>query len=160
MIHLPLHREREEEEEWIHLAQAIIQMLRVRLDRTYFTETENWKYYSKIIFKCVNNAVWPIFYEKVVEKWSLWILWIVRRTHKLMTSGWKVRNIRLLFMNNSCIFLTFEPLFINLWVLCTIHRIHKLQFSATFSLKMGHIALFTHLKIILLQCFQFSVSAK
>ena len=67
---------------------------------------------------------------------------------------------RLLFMNNSCIFLTFEPLFINLWVLCTIHRIHKLQFSATFSLKMGHIALFTHLKIILLQCFQFSVSAK
>ena len=35
--------------------------------------------------------------------------------------------------------------------------IHKFHFSATFSLKMGPTALFTHLKIILLQCFQFSV---
>ena len=43
------------------------------LDRTYFTETKNWKYYSKIIFKCVNSAVGPIFNEKVVEKWNLWI---------------------------------------------------------------------------------------
>ena len=34
---------------------------------------------------------------------------------------------------------------------------HKLHFSATFSLKMGPTILFTHLKIILLQCFQFSV---
>ena len=39
-------------------------------------------------------------------------------------------------------------------------RIHKFHISATFSLKMGPTALFTHLKIILLQCFQFSVSAK
>ena len=37
---------------------------------------------------------------------------------------------------------------------------HKLYFSVTFSLKMGHTALFTNLKIILLQCCQFSVSAK
>ena len=37
---------------------------------------------------------------------------------------------------------------------------HKLHFLTTFSLKMGPIALFTHLKIISLQCFQFSVSAK
>ena len=71
MIHLPLHWEREEEEEWIHLAQAIIQILRVRLDRTYFAKTENWKHCNKIIFKCVNSAVWPIFNEKVAEKWSL-----------------------------------------------------------------------------------------
>ena len=34
---------------------------------------------------------------------------------------------------------------------------HKLHFSITFSLKMGHTVLFTHLKIILLQYFQFSV---
>ena len=40
---------------------------------------------------------------------------------------------------------------------CTVHRSHKLHFSATFSLKMGSTALFTHLKIILLQYFQFSV---
>ena len=41
--------------------------------------------------------------------------------------------------------------------LYTVHRSHKLHFSATFSLKMGPTVLFTHLKIILLQCFQFSV---
>ena len=41
-------------------------------------------------------------------------------------------------------------------------RSHKLHFSATFLFKMGPTALFTHLKIISLQCFQFqfSVSAK
>ena len=37
---------------------------------------------------------------------------------------------------------------------------HKLHFLSTFLLKMGLTALFTHLKIILLQCFQFSVSTK
>ena len=41
------------------------------------------------------------------------------------------------------------------WVLCTVHGTHKPLFSATFSLKMGPTALFTHLKIILRQCFQF-----
>ena len=39
-------------------------------------------------------------------------------------------------------------------------RTHKFHFSVTFSLKMSPTILFTHLKIILLQCFQFSVSAK
>ena len=37
---------------------------------------------------------------------------------------------------------------------------HKFYFEATFSLKIGLTTLFTHLKIILLQCFQFSVLAK
>ena len=46
------------------------------------------------------------------------------------------------------------------WVLCTIHKTYKPLFLAKFSLKMGPTTLFTHLKIILLQCFQFSVSAK
>ena len=41
------------------------------LDRTYFAEIENWKYYSKIIFKCVNSTVGPIFNEKIDEKWNL-----------------------------------------------------------------------------------------
>ena len=36
-------------------------------------------------------------------------------------------------------------------------RSHKLHFLSTFSLKMGPTALFTYLKIILLQYFQFSV---
>ena len=41
--------------------------------------------------------------------------------------------------------------------LYTVHGSHKLHFLETFSLKMGSTVLFTHLKIILLQCFQFSV---
>ena len=36
-------------------------------------------------------------------------------------------------------------------------RVHKFHFLSIFSLKMGPTSLFTHLKIILLQCFQFSV---
>ena len=39
-------------------------------------------------------------------------------------------------------------------------RTHKHHFSVTFSLKISPTVLFTHLKIILLQCFQFSVSTK
>ena len=39
--------------------------------------------------------------------------------------------------------------------LCTVYRSHKLYFLSIFSLKMGPTVLFTHLKIILLQCFQF-----
>ena len=38
---------------------------------------------------------------------------------------------------------------------CTVHGSHKFHFSTTFSLKMGPTILFTHLKIISLQCFQF-----
>ena len=50
----------------------------VRLDRIYLAETENWKYCNKIIFKCVNNVVRPIFNEKVAEI-------IVNPWHKLIT---------------------------------------------------------------------------
>ena len=34
--------------------------------QTYFTK--NWKHCSKIIFKCVNNVVWPFFNESLGEK--------------------------------------------------------------------------------------------
>ena len=39
-----------------------------------FAETENWnwKHCSKIIFKCVNSTVGPIFNKKVAEKCNLW----------------------------------------------------------------------------------------
>ena len=47
--------------------------IRVRLDTTYFCW--NWKHCSKIIFKCENSTVRPIFNENVVKKWSLWDLW-------------------------------------------------------------------------------------
>ena len=40
--------------------------------------------------------------------------------------------------------------FMLLWVLCTIYGIHKPLFSAKLSLKIGLMALFIHLKIILL----------
>ena len=44
--------------------------LRVCLDTIYFAE--NWKYCSKLISKCVNSIVRPIFNEKVTEKRGLW----------------------------------------------------------------------------------------
>ena len=40
-------------------------------------KTENWKHCNKIIFKCVNSTVRPIFNEKVEKKWSLWDPWRV-----------------------------------------------------------------------------------
>ena len=42
---------------------------------------ENWKYCSKIIFKCVNNAMRPIFNESFVKKRGLWVPWTVHETH-------------------------------------------------------------------------------
>ena len=46
----------------------------------YFAE--NWKQHNKIIFKCVNNAVGPIFNESFVEKEVYGLVsWIVHRTH-------------------------------------------------------------------------------
>ena len=42
------------------------------------------------------------------------------------------------------------------WVPCTVHGTHKSLYLVTFSLKIGLMVLFTHLKIILLQYFQFS----
>ena len=39
------------------------------------------KHCSKIIFKCVNSTVEPIFNESFVEKRSLWVPWTVHRTY-------------------------------------------------------------------------------
>ena len=46
-------------------------ILRVCLDTVYLTE--NWKYGSKIIFKCMNSIMWPICNESFVEKKNLYI---------------------------------------------------------------------------------------
>ena len=48
----------------------------------------------------------------------------------------------------------FVPLSLQ-WVPYTVYGTHKYHFSTIFSLKIGLTILFTHLKIILLQCFQF-----
>ena len=66
-----------------------------------------------------------------------------------------------------------DPFLMKKWLksgICGTHEqciralftVHKLHFSTTFLFKMGPTALFTHLKIISLQCFQFqfSISAK
>ena len=55
-----------------HPPQFLKQLL-VRLDWIYFTKIENWKHCNKIIFKCMNSTMGPIFNEKVAEKWNLWI---------------------------------------------------------------------------------------
>ena len=68
----------------------------------------------------------------------------------------------------NCVFLFFFLFFCSAAIVDFVNgfvyylRSHKLHFSTTFLLKMGSTALFTHLKIILLQCFQFqfSISAK
>ena len=47
-----------------------------------FAETKNWnwKHYSKIIFKCVNSAIGPIFNEKNCWKVEFVGLWTVHRS--------------------------------------------------------------------------------
>ena len=52
---------------------------------------ENWKHCSKIIFKCVNSTMRPIFNEKVVKKWDLWVSCTVHRTYWCAENGWKVK---------------------------------------------------------------------
>ena len=68
--------------------------------------------------------------------------------HAFLTNFFTVQSLlRLLFMNSNH----------NIWLssMYGVHclRNHKLHFLVTFSLKMGPMILFTHLKIILLQCF-------
>ena len=61
------------------------QIRRVRLDTTYFAE--NWKYCNKIIFKCVNSNVGPIFILFFFWiKW-LWVLWTVRKPFFFISSN-------------------------------------------------------------------------
>ena len=49
------------------LRHVWIELILLKL-KTYY-----WNYCSKIIFKCVNSIVGPIFNEKVIKKWNLWV---------------------------------------------------------------------------------------
>ena len=60
-------------------ATQLYEIIMVCLNTTYFTE--NWKYCSKIIFKCVKSAVRPIFNENFVKKRGFWVPWTVHGTH-------------------------------------------------------------------------------
>ena len=76
---------------------------RVCLDWTYFCW--NWKHYSKIIFKCVNSAVRPIFNMFFWIKW-LWVQWIVREqccysTWTMLLQLWIVNFVSLKGVNEK-----------------------------------------------------------
>ena len=57
-------------------------------------KTYCWNHCSKIIFKCVNNTVGPIFNEKIDKKWNLWVR--EQCTDALFTE--KSQHLRLLFI--------------------------------------------------------------
>ena len=57
-------------------------------------KTYYWNHCSKIIFKCVNSTVGPIFNEKIDKKWNLWVR--KQCTDALFTG--KSQYLRLLFM--------------------------------------------------------------
>ena len=116
-------------------------------------KTENRKYCSKIILKCVNSAVWLIFNEKVDKKWNLWVR--EQCTDALFTKDWS--KVAVLFTYSIWTVAVLVDFFTvnNTPVHCL--WTYKFHFSAIFSLKMSHTALFTYLKIILLQYFQFLV---
>ena len=108
--------------------------VRVRLATA---ENWNWKHYSKIIFKCVNSTVEPIFNEKVVEKWSLWDPWIVHRctihrTHKphfSATFSLKMGSTVLFIHSNIILLQYFQFSVISKWTL----SVFKFHFSPNFA---------------------------
>ena len=57
-------------------------------------KTYCWNHCSKIIFKCVNSTVGPIFNEKVVKKWNLW----VHEQYIMYCFRQKSQHLRLLFI--------------------------------------------------------------
>ena len=57
-------------------------------------KTYCWNHCSKIIFKCVNSTVRPIFNEKVAKKWNLW----VHKQYIMHCLRQKSQHLRLLFI--------------------------------------------------------------
>ena len=57
-------------------------------------KTYCWNHCSKIIFKCVNSTVGPIFNKKVVKKWHLW----VHEQYIMYCWRQKSQHLRLLFI--------------------------------------------------------------
>ena len=61
------------------------------------------KYCSKIIFKCVNSTVGPIFNEKVAEKWNLWIHKQYTMCTDWLKKVWKVQLYGYCSLNSAWI---------------------------------------------------------
>ena len=57
-------------------------------------KTYCWNHCSKIIFKCVNSTVGPIFNEKVAKKWDLWVY----EQYIMHCLRQKSQHLRLLFI--------------------------------------------------------------
>ena len=53
-----------------------------------------WNYCSKIIFKCINSTVGPIFNEKIAKKWNL----LVHNQYIMYCLWQKSKHLRLLFI--------------------------------------------------------------
>ena len=65
-------------------------------------KTYYWNHCSKIIFKCVNNTVGPIFNEKIDKKWNLWVC--EQCTDALFTKKSKVAvTVHVPYMNSNCL---------------------------------------------------------
>ena len=113
--------------------------------------TENWKYCNKIIFKCMNSSTIGSSFKIVfVEKNTCDPLNSARNPH-IKT---QMRNS----FHSVCIWIVnVSSVCVQTWVPCTIYGTYESLFLAKFSLKMSLTILFTRLKIILLQYFQFSV---
>ena len=64
-------------------------------------KTYCWNHYSKIIFKCVNSAMGPIFNEKIDKKWNLWVR--KQCTDALFTENWSkvAATVYVPYMNSS-----------------------------------------------------------
>ena len=71
-----------------HLGSIWIGLILLKL-KTYC-----WNHCSKIIFKCVNSAMGPIFNEKITEKWNLW----VHKPYMIHCLLQKSQHLRLLFI--------------------------------------------------------------
>ena len=71
-----------------HIGSVWIGLILLKL-KTYC-----WNHCSKIIFKCVNSIVGPIFNEKVAKKWNLW----VHKQYIMHCLGQKSQHLRLLFI--------------------------------------------------------------
>ena len=66
-------------------------------------KTYCWNHCSKIIFKCVNNTVGPIFNEKIDKKWNLWVC--EQYTDALFKENWSkvAATVHVPYMNSSCL---------------------------------------------------------
>ena len=123
---------------------------------------ENWKCRSKIIFKYVNSAWDPILKKNLLKFVLAGPITSAQDPHK-KTQSRKSLVFSAIQTYTKCAFaFSFLLLFLmhafqlsgdNMH--CSMHGTHKYLIQKKKKKKIGPIALFTHLKIILLQCFQF-----